>query len=290
MKRLIFIFLSTFLYSFGYSQFYYYNNNFYDKDLITEFGISADAMNCITDLGGKTIDPKTFKFAGGAYAAVLYREIIGARLEATWGQVSADDAHASNPGTRHRNLSFKSNISEISLLAELHPLNLKYRPAGMPALSPYFLAGIGHFSYNPETYLDGHSLLLQPLHTEGQGFPETGRPEYKLSQFCLPVGGGLKYDLSPVITIRGEAIYRVLNTDYLDDVSTTYIDPALFDKHLSATDAALARKLYYRSNELQSDNPNPRPGALRGSKKKDAYYSVNIKLGIMLGRTARKNL
>ncbi len=286
MKQLISICLSLFFCVACPAQYYYYNDQYYDKDLLAEIGISANAMNCITDLGGKAIATQSFKPGIGVYAAVLYRNTIGARFEATWGEVSANDKYAKDAGTRYRNLSFTSAISEVVVLAEFHPLNLKYRPEGMPLLSPYLLLGAGRFSFNPETRLGGHEVLLQPLHTEGEGFPETGIPNYKLSQFCLSAGGGLQYNVSPVLTLRGEAIYRVLNTDYLDDVSGVYIDPVLFDKHLSAADAALARQLYYRTNELQLDNSNPRPGRHRGSTKNDAYYSINIKLGIVLGRTA----
>ncbi len=120
---------------------------------------------------------------------------------------------------KDRNLCFTSSISEISLLAELHPLNVLLANR-MPALSFYFLGGIGYFAFNPKARFEGNWVYLHPLHTEGQDFPETGRKEYKLTGFNLLLGGGLQYNLSDKFILRGEALYRVLNTDYLDDVST----------------------------------------------------------------------
>lgn len=255
------------------------DNGFADESVTGELGISGGGMNCITDLGGTSPVLKTFKPQGGFYVGIIYHKTIGARLELTWGSVTASDANAKEAGVRERNLSFSSDITEISLLAEFHPLNLS-SSFHFP-VSPYLLAGVGSFSFNPTTKLDGATVFLQPLHTEGEGFAETGRPNYKLSQFMIPVGGGLSYDISPLFTLKGELIYRVLNTDYLDDVSTTYIDPSLFDKYLSPVQASLAKAVSYRSGEVSANASVP-VGGNRGSSAKDAYYSVNIKLQLNL--------
>ena len=165
------------------------------------------------------------KPTGGLYVGAMYQRTIGIRAELTWGSVTASDGNAKDEGVRLRNLSFTSNISEISLIAELHPLNIS--PNFQFPLSPYLLAGVGSFSFNPYTKHNGVNIVLHPLHTEGEGFAETGRPDYKLSQMVIPAGGGLSYQLSPALTVKGELIYRFLNTDYLDDASTTYINPSL---------------------------------------------------------------
>jgi opacity protein-like surface antigen len=220
---------------------------------------------------------------GGVYFGISYLQKIGFRLEGTLGSVTASDARATKRDLKRRNLNFTSSITELSLLAELHPLNLFSRQDNTPALSPYLLAGIGYFGFDPRTQFNGQWIYLQPLHTEGEGFPETGRPNYKLSDLNIPVGGGLQYDISDKLVLRGEIIYRVLNTDYLDDVSTTYIDPNLFNKYLAAGDAALARQLADRGYEIPGGIAH-RPGGTRGNPKNhDALYSINIKLGIRLG-------
>ena len=272
MHRLLLSFtLFLFCSSLAYSQ----DEGYDEKAILLQFGVSGGAMNCITDLGGNSFTFKTVKPAGGFYVGAMYQRVIGARIELTWGRVAASDADAKEEGVRNRNLSFASDISEISFLAELHPLNLS--PNFHFPLSPYLVAGVGSFSFNPYTKYKGATLFLQPLYTEGQGFAETGRPEYKLSQMMVPAGGGLSYQITPLLTVKGELIYRFLNTDYLDDVSTTYIDPSLFDAHLSAPLAAAAKKIYFRGNEANPNVVVP-VGANRGSAAKDGYYSVNIKL------------
>ncbi|MDQ2752546.1 MAG: DUF6089 family protein [Bacteroidota bacterium] len=279
-----FLFLPLFLFCFicVQAQDFFHDKSYADKDIIAQFGVTGGAMNCLTDLGGKSQVFKTSKPAGGFYIGALYQQTIGARLQIVWGSVGADDKYARDPAVRQRNLNFASTISEISLLGEFHPLSLL--PSVNFPVSPYLLAGVGTFSFSPYTQLNGATVFLQPLHTEGEGFPETGRPNYKLTQFMIPVGAGLSYQISPFFTVKGELIYRFLNTDYLDDVSTSYIDPGLFDKYLTPVEAALAKQLYYRSNQLTGNSSKPLAGTPRGGSAKDAYYTVNITVEISLNR------
>lgn len=51
---------------------------------------------------------------------------------------------------------------------------------------------------------------------------------------------GLRIELGSLFNARIEFLDRKLFTDYLDDVSTTYIDPALFYKYLNPSVAAIA--------------------------------------------------
>lgn len=278
MHRLLLFISFCFCHFFVQAQDFFHDKTYSDKDIIATFGITGGAMNCITDIGGKSQIFKTSKPAGGFYVGALYQQIIGARLQIVWGSVLADDKYARDPAVQQRNLNFASNISEISLLGEFHPLSLV--PSLKLPVSPYILAGVGTFSFSPYTQLNGSKVFLQPLHTEGEGFPQTGRPNYKLTQMMVPIGAGLSYEISPLFTVKGELIYRVLNTDYLDDVSTTYIDPSLFDENLTPVEASLAKQLYYRGNQ----SSKPVAGSSRGGPSKDAYYSVNITVEISLNR------
>lgn len=278
-----FLFASLFLLCcvIAQAQDFFNNKKYTDKDIVAQFGVTGGAMNCLTDLGGKSKVFKTSKATGGFYVGALYQQAIGARLQITWGSVTADDKNAKDAGVHQRNLNFASNISEISLLGEFHPLALL--PYIHFPISPYLLAGIGTFSFNPYTKLNGVDVFLQPLHTEGEGFSETGLPNYKLTQMMIPAGGGLSYQISPLFTLRGELIYRFLKTDYLDDVSSNYIDPTLFDKNLTPVTASLAKELYYRANEV-GGSATPPANTPRGSSAKDAYYSVNITIEISLNK------
>lgn len=295
-----------------FAQYYYYDDYTYDTPLTFEAGVSLGAMNGLTDVGGNAgtgaAETKALKdyrlgttnFCTGAYVSAVYKYAYGLRLEATYGTVSGADSTlknvASSSGGRYeRNLSFRTRIAEATLTAEFYPLyifvdwsNTDYNP---PKLSPYILAGIGVFHFNPQARdSTGAWVDLHPLHTEGEGFYQyPGRKDYNLTQINFPVGVGLKYELSSRVNLRAEVIWRILNTDYLDDVSSTYIDPSTFKTNLPSNLVQEAESLSAR-NKNESTNPsyNWHVGGIRGdSKNNDTYFSFNIKVGISFGREPR---
>lgn len=307
MKRIIFS-LSLILILTGFSkhavaQYYFYNDTYYDSPVLFELGGSVGAINCLTDLGGKKGIGKRFvkdlnmgktHMQGGLYFSAMYKYAFGLRLEAMFGKVSADDNVLESVDPKdiararyNRNLNFRSSISEFSLTGEIHPLFIfidwTARDEDPPRISPYLMGGIGYYSFNPQASYNGRWVDLQPLKTEGQGFVND-RPEYKLKQLNFPLGFGIKYELSDILNLRGEFVYRILQTDYLDDVSTTYFDPKAYAQSgLSPTNQALSYKLSNR--QLVNVTGDGSAMSKRGSPaEKDAYFSVNLKLGIYIGR------
>lgn len=299
-----FVFLIIFLISsvnltHAQSRYDYSDELYYDHPFTYELGASAAVMNCFTDLGGKKgIGQKYFKdyrlgssqVAGSVFFAVNYRYAIGLRLEGTFGQVKADDntlesVKETTYGRYDRNLSFKSNIIEVMLAAELHPRYLFKRytqDEKLPRFSPYLMGGIGFFSFNPKALLNGNWVELHPLHTEGQGFAEyPDRKPYKLKQFNFPVGIGIKYKVSPLYNVSVECVSRILTTDYLDDVSTEYIDQSLFSHYLTGQQLSNALLLNDRQAELNPGHTT-NVGWQRGnSSNNDSYFTVNIKMSLI---------
>jgi hypothetical protein len=299
--RSIKLLLLAFLFLIGqaaYSQNYYYSDRYYEKDLIFEFGGGIGGMNSITDIGGPKgkgglyigdLNLKYTQMCGSVYFGALYQGLAGARLEATWGQVRGSDgalegATGDALQRYNRNLNFHSNIAEIAVIAEFHPLAMSFISEVPPRLSPYIMAGLGWFSFSPQATINGREVDLRSLRTEGQGFPEyPGREMYHTKQANVPVGVGIKFDISDMFTLRAEALHRFLFTDYLDDVSTTYIDRDAFTNNLSFVGAAQANAVY----DLKKAGA-PVAGAARGnSSNKDAYMTFSLKVGIMIGRERR---
>jgi len=306
MKRTI----SSFLFLFFISQQlnaqqYFYNNDYYNNPLTFEAGISFGPMNSLTDIGGrvgkgkggpKDLNIKSTALYGSIYASAIYKNILALRLEGTVGKVQSHDsllANAKNNGSigrYNRNLSFRSPIYEISLTAEVHVLDLlrPFDPEEFPpALSPYLIGGVGYFHFNPQALLNSRWVDLQPLHTEGEGFAEYPQSKvYKLNQVNIPVGVGVKYELSSKFNLRLEYINRILFTDYLDDVHGKYIDPRVFYNYLSGQNLIDAVTL---NNRVRSDAiPNlttARPGERRGNPlNNDSYFTINLKVGYVFGR------
>jgi hypothetical protein len=286
------------------AQYYFYDNNTYDNPLTFEAGASIGFMNCLTDIGGrKGIGKKFIKdlnmgktsIAGSVYLSALYKYQFGIRAEATFGQIKADDkvlekVKASTFGRYDRNLSFRSKITEFSLIAEAHPLYI-FRSYDdeydrePPLFSPYLLGGVGFFSFKPQAQRNGQWVDLQPLSTEGQGFIEyPDRKPYKLNQLNIPLGLGVKYELGSQFNVRAEFIYRKLNTDYLDDVSSEYIDPTVYANYFTGAKLTNALLLNDRQYELNPGHVTS-PGDQRGnSSNNDAYFTFNLKIGYVFGR------
>jgi hypothetical protein len=289
------------------AQYYFFDDDYYDTEWIYELGGSFGGMNCLTDLGGHKGIGKPFvkdlnignnQFAASAYLSALYKNKFALRLEGTFGKVKAYDSIlkpiANNSGNRYwRGLQFRSKISEISLIAEFHPryifVDWASRDREPPRFSPYLLAGIGYYHFNPQAKnAAGNWIDLQPLHTEGQGFAEyPQRKNYKLSQISFPFGVGVKYELSSTFNLRAEIEPRHLRTDYLDDVSTRYINQGLFQNYLSGDRLDNALELNDRRAEV-AGNPvpiNTKGGQIRGDPRdRDSYFTFMLKLGITFGR------
>lgn len=285
-----------------FAQDYFYNNLYYDNDFLFEGGLSVGAINCLTDIGGKPGNGKNFlkdlnwqntRMSGGIFVNLSYRYALCARMEFNMGNIMAYDSILKNDPSEarnryRRNLHFKSHITELLFLAELHPLMLLQTNHSANAFSPYLVGGIGLFHFDPQACLNGEWIALNTIHTEGQGFEEyPERKEYKLTQLNFPAGAGIKLECSALLNIRLEILHRITRTDYIDDVSTRYIDPALFQKHLSPYQASYALQLHNRQREIDPSAPII-PNAIRGNNSRnDSYFTVQCKLSLVMGRERR---
>ncbi|MEO6221180.1 MAG: hypothetical protein ABIO81_12175 [Ginsengibacter sp.] len=286
------------------AQYYFYDGKYYESNFVLEIGGSVGAMNTFSDLGGrkglgkkfvKDFNFKNTQLCGSIFFSTVYKNEIALRFEATFGRIHAYDSILKDvaPTTNERyerNLSFRSSITEIALVAEFHPFfifgnyNDDHYP---PGVSPYLLAGIGYFHFNPQAKLNNNYVNLQPLSTEGQGFAEyPSRSVYKLDQICFPLGLGARYDISAILNLRAEIVTRILKTDYLDDVSSRYIDPSVFANYFSGVQLKNALLLNNRGKPGAS---TAHPDGIRGRpNNNDSYITFSLKLGLTLGRERKQ--
>jgi len=286
-----------------YCQFYFSANNKAEPELLWELGAAAGAMNCLTDIGGNNGTGKKFikdinwnqaQPGAGLFVSAAWHYIFAIRLQAAMGLITGSDAvlKTSSSSARNRylrNLQFRTNITELSVLGEVYPLMIADNNRDISLLSPYIIAGIGVFHYNPQAWFNNSWVDLRPLHTEGEGFKEyPDRAAYTSTSWCVPAGAGIKYDAARLINLRFEILYRFTGTDYLDDVSKKYIDPSLFSNYLSPAQSILASRLSDRSTEITAGVKN-NINAIRGNPgNRDAYFSFMLKASIVLGRVRRK--
>ena len=235
-------------------------------------GNSGTGRPFIKDINLQTT--RLFVGAGYSYFPLRWLSING-DLHFT-GVTSADslvDAKLGHAfGRYQRNLSSQSFIYELQTTAQFYPLQFINKKS-TTRLMPYVGTGIGLFHFNPKAKLNGQFYYLKPLHTEGEGFAEyPERENYHLTQFYIPFTVGVGYRLNENNLISVNAIFRKTFTDYIDDASTTYVDPSLFDKYLSAYAANIAKQLYYRG----ISSSTPRTNDYRGYAGNDSYTSVFI--------------
>lgn len=300
-KPLMFI-LCIFLFTKSYSQHLMFGG---DKVKV-EAGLNFGPTFFLGDLGGnagkgthfiKDINFPLTKLMKGAFISVYPKDWIGLRVAAQYTYVEGRDNIIDTKGVdelwrKQRNLDFKTTVLEGYAAIEFFPTMLfNQNSENEPRFRPYVLAGAGVFHFNPKgslTDAGGNKTwyYLHPLRLEGQGMPEYpySKP-YKLTQINIPFGGGLKYYLSDRINLSAEFLYRKTFTDYIDDVSTKYIDPANYTKYLTPSEASLAYKLSDKSIGIIYPGMTRYPaGTQRGdSKDGDTYFSVVMKIGIRLG-------
>ncbi|MBK9570185.1 MAG: hypothetical protein IPO53_09870 [Chitinophagaceae bacterium] len=230
------------------------------------------------DLVEKIFPKKVTNGAIGLTVSFEISDQIMLRAGGTYAVIGGIDRLSDNVDARARNLSFETSITEFSLLGEYYLLNLNEK-----IYSPYLFAGAAVFQFNPYVYTGSkQKIFLNPLGTEGQGlagYPD--RKPYNLTQLAIPFGGGIKLAVTDQLRIGFEGGLRKLFTDYLDDVSTNYID----ETDLLTGKGQLAVDISYRGDEVAGGSLiYPVKGYQRGSpKRKDIYYFAGIHLTYKLG-------
>jgi len=226
-----------------------------------EYGITAGVAHYFGDLNNRAAFNRP-KIALGAFYRKQFNNYAGVRLTAHYAQLGYSDQYSENAYQRSRNLSFNTNIFEVALRGDFN--FFQFNPTDPNhSFTPYATLGVGVFSYDPYAYLNGQKYYLRPLDTEGETFYK-GRKEYGTMAVCIPVGMGVKYAVSDKVNISFEIAYRFTTTDYIDDVSTTYVGIDKFPP------TSIAAQLQDRSYELGT--PIGIEGRQRGfSKQKDSY-------------------
>jgi Domain of unknown function (DUF6089) len=149
---------------------------------------------------------------------------------------------------KNRNLSFHTAINQGFVDARIEPFRTpKSWTSGKMHISPYASLGFGFFKFNPKTMYNGQEYELQPLGTEGQGLPGYNAP-YSLFEIGVPLGLGIRVtDKNRKYAISLDFNNTFTFTDYIDDVSSYYVNPAIVRANNDPAKAALINALGNRS-------------------------------------------
>jgi hypothetical protein len=216
------------------------------------------------------------KLAGGLSFRYNYHPRWAWRLQANYLRIAASDAESDNPFQQARNLSFQSNVFEFAPTLEFNFFPYEIGNSYYPA-TPYVFLGMALYRFNPKAEYKGQLRELRELHTEGQGVTK-GRAEYNLLGITFPFGFGFKAHLAKWLGISLEWGMRKTFTDYLDDVSTTYVDPFLLYKSFGVESVQMADRSgtppVNANINRQRGNPN----------NKDWYGYANLTICIKLNK------
>ncbi len=253
-----------------------------------DFGLYLGGSNYCGDLTRdyQPLWSKT-KLAGGLLCRYNVSPYITFKGSALYGQIQGSDKNYSYDAYRtRRNLSFKSDIVEFSAQIEWNILGYENTRTNF-GWSPYLFGGVSVFRFNPKAQFNyisglhdpslqsqsGEWIELQPLGTEGQETTKfNDKRRYSLTQISIPLGIGSKWQLDDHWAIGIEFGVRKTFTDYLDDVSSIYVD----DQIVGGASGPMAVALKDRSAEVNNDlsvkfeNNDP-----RGNPKNKDWYLIS---------------
>lgn len=208
---------------------------------------------------------------GGIFRRTLDNKQIVLRAHIMYGKVSANSSSS--------NLSFRSTILEIGPSLEINFMPFVIGEKKKYKGTPYLFGGITYFKMNPQSNQNGEWISLQTLGTEGQGSSQNTKKQYKSQQLSIPLGLGIKINLSKRFALNFEYGIRKTFTDYLDDVSGTYVNTNILEAENGQLSSELSKS--YGIDGLQRGN----------SQNKDWYaiYGAMLSYRITTNKECKRN-
>ncbi len=252
-----------------------------------EYTAGLGASNFLGDLGGAdrvgTFGLRDLEFsltrpailAGARYHVLKDFRVKG---QLSYLRVNGDDRLTKEAPRNFRNLRFRSPIIELSVMGEYYLMQEKsghlFHLRGVRGRKGmkwnlYATGGIGVFYFNPKGPLNGKWHALQPLRTEGV--------RYSRVNVAIPFGMGVRHTIDKQWSINFELLMRKTFTDYIDDVSTDYLD---YNAVLQERGPIAA---YFSDPGGQGKSSWTQAGEQRGNpNNKDAYMSAIISVNYKL--------
>lgn len=194
------------------------------------FGLRAGATNFLGDIGSGdmargfvfNMELADTRWAVGPYVRYRFHPLFAVQGGMTYGRIQGTDSNSDNRARRGRNLNFTNDIFDVSVKFEYYPQILSVSDVGFRGryrtdYQTYFFVGAGGLIHSPKGQLNGtgEKVKLRPLMTEGE--------KYSPVAFMLPFGGGFFFTHKRQHRIGFEYTWSWTFTDYLDDISGTYV-------------------------------------------------------------------
>lgn len=189
---------------------------------IHDIGIGLGAANYTGELE-RTYNIRTHRPAGWAFYRYNLNNAVSFRGSLAAGRLTGSDRPAHDAFAAKRNRApFNVTVTEAAATFEYNFLDYK-NPKALIRWSPYFFSGLSMFTIHGYSHRDRAT-------------------DFRRFQASIPVGIGLKYRLSPYLTLGYEWGARKTFFDYIDNVGA----------YLPEADAA-GRKDYQYGNVHHKD-------------------------------------
>lgn len=197
-----------------------------------DVGFKLGGANYLGEMGGKEDTRRDFvydmklkqtRWALGGFVRYRFSPLISASANVTYGRIQGDDALSTNRARRGRNLSFRNDMVEINARGEIVFYNendVGNRGRRRMDFKAFAFAGLGGLIHSPKAQYNGSWIKLRDLNTEGPA------NSYGKVAFTIPTGLGIYFTYKKRQRFGWEIGWRTTFTDYLDDVSTEYVDPS----------------------------------------------------------------
>ncbi|MEM9051463.1 MAG: DUF6089 family protein [Bacteroidota bacterium] len=235
------------------------------KSQYHEIGFMVGTSYYIGDINPQFHIPVEPNLGGGLIYRYNFNDRVAFKGSILYNRIYAHDEDSKDTWQENRNLHFRNDIFEFSGQVEINFLSYEVGDRRRPS-SPYLFVGLALFRHNPEAEFDGRWIDLQPLGTEGQGI-EGFDDRYPLTQISIPFGVGFKFNITGSFAGSVEWGMRRTFTDYLDDVSTVYVDQGILIEENGPLTAELSDRSFVATGP---DGTNT--GMQRGETNREDWY------------------
>lgn len=220
--------------------------------------------------------------------------LIAVRTTLNYALIKGDDKFSGDLNRLNRNLSFRSSLFEFGTQFEFYVLHgsgktyVSQVSGFLDKFSLYMYGGASLIHFNPKAYYENEWVALQPLGTEGQGIPCSGKAKYNRWAFAFPIGLGAKYELTRRIGLGVQIANRYTTTDYMDDASGSYYNNDRIRAYYGPVAAALADRHIDPETNQPSQTPYPHSTPFRGNPDfNDSYFFFVVNVHYKLRSSGR---
>ena len=254
-----------------------------------DIGIHVGGANYLGEMGGKDQPRRDFvwdmklsqtRWCFGGFARRKINRLLSVNTGLLYMRIQGADALTEEYRPRRgRNLNFRNDMLEWYLRPEFtifQDNDLGGRGRYRLDFRLFGYVGIGVYYHNPKGQInrEGDFYALQPLTTELVDYSRIG--------VSIPAGIGFHFTQRRRHRFGFDLGWRTTFSDYLDDASTVYADPALLPSQL-AVDLANQTSYAYALDPTLPHPNNYDAGSIRGdATHNDSYLTATFTYSYVL--------